>query len=211
LRLMHPFLPFITEELWHGLGYNEEMPEDQGGKSIMFAPWPKSLGADFYDGYGLDESDERLAEAKYDLVGKARNLRREFNISSSKKVKFVLKSEAQIGRHELAVLKILLNAETVEIGGPDFVAKKGTPSVQSAIGVLYLPLEGLIDVDAEKARLQKELGKIEIEITKVQDKLNNPNFAQKVPANVLEEHRTRLADWQAKREAILKALKDLES
>jgi valyl-tRNA synthetase len=70
-------------------------------------------------------------------------------------------------------------------------------------------LEGLIDVAAGKARLEKELGKIEAEITKVQDKLNNPNFAQKVPANVLEEHQNRLKDWSAKRDAVLKALQHL--
>ena len=68
-----------------------------------------------------------------------------------------------------------------------------------------------IDIEAEKTRLNKEMIKIEAEIAKVQEKLNNPNFTQNVPPNVLEEHRTRLADWEAKREAILKALKDLES
>ena len=54
LRLFHPFLPFITEELWHGMGYHEEMPENQGGQTIMYAPWPKPLGEDFRGHYGLD-------------------------------------------------------------------------------------------------------------------------------------------------------------
>ena len=54
LRLFHPFLPFITEELWHGMGYHEEMPEHQGGQSIMHAPWPKPLEEDFKGHYGLD-------------------------------------------------------------------------------------------------------------------------------------------------------------
>jgi valyl-tRNA synthetase len=75
LRLMHPFLPFVTEQLWHSLGYNTDMPADQGGITIMFAPWPKPLGADFLNGYSLDESDERFVDAKYELVTKARNLR----------------------------------------------------------------------------------------------------------------------------------------
>src|SRR5687767_2188469 len=60
LRLMHPFLPFVTEQLWHSLGYNTHMPADQGGTTIMFAPWPKTLGAAFLSAYSLPESDERF-------------------------------------------------------------------------------------------------------------------------------------------------------
>jgi valyl-tRNA synthetase len=210
LRLMHPFLPFVTEELWHGLGYNTEMPEGQGGKSIMFAPWPKPLGADFYESYGLDESDERIAEAKYDLVTKARNLRREFNISSGKKVGFVFDPEGELSAGDAAVLKILLNAEKLEIASGEVNLPKGTPNIQSPLGALYLPLEGLVDIEAEKARVRKEIARIESEIAKVQDKLNNPNFTRKVPATVLEEHKRRLADWQAKHQGALKAMEHLE-
>jgi valyl-tRNA synthetase len=79
------------------------------------------------------------------------------------------------------------------------------------MGDLFLPLEGLQDVAAEKARLSKELQKAEIEIAKVEAKLNNPNFTAKAPPQVLQEHRQRLAEWQAKRDrasASLEALAD---
>ena len=83
------------------------------------------------------------------------------------------------------------------------------PSARTELGDLLRPLEGLVDVPAEKARLAKELEKIESEIAKAEQKLNNPNFVQKVPPQVLEEHRQRLAEWQAKREHANNALNTL--
>jgi valyl-tRNA synthetase len=208
LRFFHPFLPFVTEELWHGLGYHEEMPEGQGGKTIMNAPWPKRFDQDFLDHYSLDESDERYCQAKYDLITAGRNLRREGNIQSSKRVKFVFKPSGQLSAHESEVFRILLNAETLE-ANPNYNPPKGTPTTAGPLGEIFLPLEGLRDVAAEKERLTKELERIRAEIQKVQEKLNNPAFTQKVPSAVLEDHRKRLDDWQAKESQVSKALQGL--
>ncbi len=142
LRLFHPFLPFITEELWHGMGYHADMPEDQGGNTIMFAPWPKPLDEDFRGHYGLDACYLDMVNAKYDLVTQGRNLRREGNIPASKKVKFVFKPANPLLPHDAEVLKLLLNAEALEIDA-NHQPKKGTPTVHSDLGDLYLPLEGL--------------------------------------------------------------------
>ncbi len=79
------------------------------------------------------------------------------------------------------------------------------------MGDLYLPLEGLIDFDAERGRLGRELQKVEKEIGKVESKLSNPSFAERAPAEVLEEQRQRLADWQAKRGQINEALEKLSA
>jgi len=176
----------------------------------LSAPWPKPLGEDFKESYGLDSSDDQFVNAKYDLITKARNLRREFNISIAKKIRFILRPAGELPAHEQRVLKLLLNADAVDIASNETEIKKGTPSVQSPLGDLFLPLEGLIDVAAEKARLSKELEKIETEIEKVQEKLNNPNFTTKVPPSVLEEHQKRLAEWQAKKEAVLRSIRALE-
>jgi valyl-tRNA synthetase len=106
------------------------------------------------------------------------------------------------------VLKLLLNAETLDLA-PDAAPRQGTPTTRGRLGELYLPLEGLIDVAAERARLEKEVAKINAEIAKVQEKLGNPAFVQKVPPHVLEEHRRRLQEWQAKFEHARKASEGL--
>jgi len=210
LRLFHPFLPFITEELWHGLGYNLKMAPDPGAKSIMFAPWPKPLPDDLLGEYGLDNCYLEMVDTKYDLVTRGRNLRRDKNISASKKVRFILKASQPVSAHDISVLQLLLNAETLEVNSA-YEPAKGTPTVHSELGELYLPLDGTIDVEGEKMRLKKELAKIEAEISKTEQKLNNPQFAQKAPPQVLAEHKNRLAEWQAKREQTLATLRALES
>jgi valyl-tRNA synthetase len=209
LRLFHPFLPFITEELWHGMGYHEDMPANQGGHTIMYAPWPKPLDEDFRGHYGLDASYLDVVNAKYDLVTQGRNLRREGNIPASKKVRFVFKPAKDLSKHDAEVLKLLLNAEALEID-LNYQPKQGTPTVHSDLGELYLPLEGLIDVAAEKARQTKELEKYENEIVRAEQKLNNPNFTSKAPPHVLQEHKQRLVEWQTKRDRVKKALESLQ-
>lgn len=208
IRLFHPFLPFITEELWHGMGYAKDMPDDQGGKTIMNAPWPKPFDSELRDAYSLDDCYLEFAAEKYEVVTQGRNLRRVGNIQAGKKVKFVIKPSREILPHDSEVIKILLNAEAFEINA-DYAAKKGTPTAHTPFGELFLPLEGHIDPAAETARFTKELEKITTEIAKVEQKLANPAFAQKVPAAVLQEHQQRLVEWQGKLAHVKAALEAL--
>jgi valyl-tRNA synthetase len=174
----------------------------------MFAPWPKALGSDFRAHYGVDECYLEIVDGKFDLVSQGRNLRREANIPAGKKVRYVFKPAGAWPPLEAEVLKLLLNAEALEID-PNYQPAKGTPTVHSDLGDLYLPLEGLIDVAAEKARLQKELEKVEADIAKARDRLGNPAFTQKAPAEVLAEHQKRLADLEAKQARLAAALEAL--
>jgi valyl-tRNA synthetase len=195
LRLLHPFLPFITEELWHGMAFHLDLPDNQGGRSIQFAPWPKPLDADELAHFGILPEDEKAAADKYEVVTLGRGLKSTFNLT--KKVRFVLKPHQELPTHEIEVLRILLNAEPLDLDS-SFQAAKGTPSALTPLGELYLPLEGLIDVDAERARVLKDLEKARAELAKVQAKLDDPNFTGKVPEKVLQDHRARAEDWSGK-------------
>ncbi|HEY5893363.1 MAG TPA: valine--tRNA ligase [Chthoniobacterales bacterium] len=197
LRLFHPFLPFITEELWNGMGFNLDLPPKQGGETIQTSRWPQPLDDDFKAHYGITPEDDLAARAKYETVFAGRGLRRDFNIASNKRIRFVLQPVSELAAHDIDVLRILLNAEHLDID-PAYAAPKGTPRALTPLGTLFLPLEGLIDVEAEKQRISKEIAKVEDELAKVRAKLANPAFAEKVPPVVLEDHRQREATWAEK-------------
>jgi valyl-tRNA synthetase len=208
LRMFHPFMPFLTEELWHAMGYDAEMPEGQGGVTIMNAPWPKPFNDDFKDHYGLDACYLENVDAQFEMVTQGRHLRRMGNVPAGRRVRYICKPRESFSAAEMETFKILLQAESFE-QDPEYVPAKGVITVSSRLGELYLPLEGLVDLDAERARLTKELEKIQGEIVKVEQKLANPAFTGKAPPAVLAEHQKRLEDWKAKLEHTHKAIEAL--
>jgi len=174
----------------------------------MNAPWPKPLGEDFTAHYQLSPRDEEAAAEKFEVVNAGRVLRRDYNIASNKRVAFVLRTSKDMPAHDAEVIKLLLNAESLTLA-TDFTPEKGTPSALTPLGSLYLPLAGLIDVAGERIRIAKEIAKVEQELTKVATKLSSESFVGSAPAAVVEEHRQRQAEWQAKLVHLQKMLESM--
>ena len=140
------------------------------------------------------------------MCSTGRRLRRDFKIASNKKIIFVLLPTAELPKDEAEVLRILLNAERLELP-QKYDPPRGTPTALTPLGRLYLPLEGLIDLEAERQRLEKEIGKTEVELVTVRKKLANENFVANAPPAVVEEHRQRETDF-AERLEQLQRLRD---
>ncbi len=208
LRLFHPFLPHITEQLWHAMGYNRDYPLDRGGKTIMFAPWPEPFDAQFRTRYGLDVAVHEFVNAKYELVIRGRNLRREYNVPANKRIRFILKPAREFSEHDTAVIALLLNANPFEVV-PGFEPSQKMPVVHTELGELYMPLEGTIDLATEKTRLVKQLQKINAEIAGLEQKLRDPDFTQKAPAQVLVEHRQRLVELHGTKQKVQNILESM--
>jgi valyl-tRNA synthetase len=183
LRLLHPFMPHITEELWSLLGLGKD--------SIQFAAPPEKVTLEDAD---LAKKRE-LVSAIYEAVQAGRNLRAEAKIPSSKKTRFVLRAPGETIAPEVPTIARLLNAEEVNLM-PDYKAQPGIPVAMTALGELYLMIVGA-DKEAERERLNKEIAKVEGELRTVESKLENKSFVDRAPAAVVEEHRQRQKDFSA--------------
>ena len=187
LKLLHPYMPFLTEELWHAMGYGA------AEESIMVAAWPRPLADALTAAYGMGERVTTYVEAKHELIGAGRTLRAEYGIAPAKLIRYVIHTAdapaaAQLERDRRS-LQALLRAETLEIaaGGE----AKGMPGALVKIGTIYLPLTGLIDVAAEVARVQGELKKTRGFLQGIEAKLANEGFVAKAPPQVVEQQRAK--------------------
>ncbi len=182
LRLLHPFMPHITEELWHRLGF--------GDSSIQFAPLDNLR----VDEARIDSLDIAFAQQVYEAATITRNLRAEYRIPSNKRVRMILKPA---GQGDFRVFGRLVNGEPFDVD-PEFAAEPGVPVAMTPLGQVFIPLEGVVDLSAEKERLTKEIAKLEAEIDTVRKKLGNESFVARAPAAVVAEHRQREKDFLGK-------------
>jgi valyl-tRNA synthetase len=198
-------MPFLTEELWRQMGYGTEE------ESIMLAPWPAAISAEQTALWGIAEATTAFVEAKHTLIGAGRALRADYNIAPTKTVAFIVQArDAETAAKltgDLASLKALLKAEAMDIrvGG----AELAMPSALVALGAIYLPLEGLVDIAAEGKRIRDELGKSRGFLKGIEAKLGNAEFVAKAPAAVVEQQRAKqveLTETIARLERLTKTL-----
>ena len=181
LRLLHPFMPHLTEEVWSLLGLGKE--------SIQFAAPPEKLALDAM----ADVAEKRrLAKSIYETVQAGRNLRSESKLASNKKIRFILRANDKSISGQIPTLSRLLNAEEVTLD-PKHKATAGTPLAVTPLGEIFLAIAAA-DQLRERERLDKEIAKIEAESRTVEAKLQSAPFVERAPAAVVEEHRRRLND-----------------
>ncbi len=190
LQLLHPYMPHVTEELSRRMGYTGD------DEFLMLKQLPEaSLLANLAE-VEVAAARER-AGAVYETAGRLRNLKAEYNVAARRDVRFVVRGAAEWLDAESDVLALLAGADSIELDDA-FDPPTGTPVSLTPVGEVAMPLEGLIDVEAEKARLSKEVDKIAGEVAKSEGKLGNANFVGRAPAEVVEQERERLEEWRAK-------------
>lgn len=188
MRLLHPIMPFITEEIWHAL------PHD--GDSIMIAPFPKT------DESLLDDEAEAGMNAVMDAVRAVRNLRAELNISPAKQVDLTVVAEEGVrGRVERNAESLKFLAKVENLAFADTIADEDKGKYMSAHlpGLdLYVAVAGLIDVDKELVRIDSELKSIDKDLSRSKGKLTNEQFMSKAPAEIVEKERRIVAELEEK-------------
>ena len=201
MKLLHPFMPFITEELWErragALGKGEEM--------LCLSVWPS------FEGLSDPKADAEIGWL-IALVSEVRSVRSEMNVPGGAKIPLLLvgggkAARARADRYEETV-KRLARLESIAFAK---TPPKGAAQIVLADVTAALPLAGVIDMDAERARLEREIAKSEGEIAKVDAKLANADFVAKAPPEVVEENRERKATFEATVKKLRTALKRVEA
>jgi valyl-tRNA synthetase len=185
-RLLHPFMPHITEELWSRMGFARSESD-----FLDFVPLPEPLPLP-------DAAATASARARmiYEMVQAGRNLRAEARIASKQRANFALRSDLSWLPVETATISRLLTADLLEID-PQFQPPAGSSVAATKLGELFL-IRGETDKAAERERLDKEIAKLEVDLARTEAKLDNASFVGRAPINIIEEHRRRCEDFKTR-------------
>jgi len=199
IRLLHPFMPHLTEELWSLMGFAKAENE-----FLDFAPLPQAMA--------LDEAIQGKARIRvgaiYETVEAGRNLRAEARVPSNQKAKFALRSNESWAKEEGATIARLLNAESLKIDA-NFQPPSRSSVAATKLGELFL-IAGEMNRAAERERLDREIAKLEAELRATEAKLANASFIERAPKEVVEEHQRRRDDFNARLVQLWKARASLD-
>ncbi len=197
LRLLHPYMPFLTEEVWQYLPHE--------GESLMIARWPES-DEDF-----LNPDAEDGMKTLIELIRGIRNIRAEYDVDPGRR----LTALAHGGRQQTLISEYqplfarLCRVDEISFLSNEDAAPEKAASIVVGDATLYLPLAGLIDLEAERTRLNKELENLESQLKRSHNLLGNPNFVDKAKPEVVEREQAKLADLQVRLEAVQRRLEAL--
>ena len=197
LKLLHPVMPFITEEIYTKL-YNDD-------ETIMTAEWPK-----FEEKYAFQKEEQEIEKLKDVIIG-IRNIRNNMNVHPSRKSKLIVVTEnyKDLINESESILNKLGFAESIELKNN----KNGIPS--NAVSVVtdgievFMPFEDLVDLEAEKERLQNEKTKLESEVARATKMLSNPGFVNKAPEAKINEEKAKLTKYQEMLDSVNERLKNI--
>lgn len=201
LKLLHPFMPFITEEIW------QHLPHE--GETIMLQKCPQFMEI-------LQDSDaEEQMEIIMDVIKSIRNIRSLENIPPSKKAQVIIGANSPENEGHLKggvkYIENLASADEVEIY--QTLEQKPEQAMTAVVrGIeIFLPLKGLIDFEKESERLKKEIANMDKELTRVNGKLTNQGFLAKAPEEVIEKEKAKQVEYQSKKDALLERLESLKA
>ncbi|HXC68642.1 MAG TPA: valine--tRNA ligase [Pyrinomonadaceae bacterium] len=194
LRLLHPFMPYITEELWQRLPGEKPLHQAYAGAepTVMLTSYPQA--ADEL----IDEAAESEMQAIIELISRVRNIRSEMSIKPGERIPVIVGSPDENLRHVFSAardqISRLVRASEFSVNERLDAPKASARAVLTGGAELAVPLEGLIDFEQERRRLQREQEKLNAEAAKLEAQLGNPNFVSRAPAERVKEVRARIAD-----------------
>ena len=196
LRLLHPIMPFISEEIWQAL----PRAESSDFETIMRQPYPQ------VDPDWVNDSSESQMDFVQKVIGAIRNIRGEMNVPQDRKAMAILRGPEDklklVEPHQDFIFRLAM-VESLEMG--ESVAKPKDAAVGMAEDLeIFLPLEGLIDLDVERDRIQKEIARLEDQLSALEKKLGNEQFISRAPKEVVDKERNKQTDFTEK----LKKLKE---
>ncbi len=190
LQLLHPYMPHLTEELCARMGYQAK------GTFLMEKTLPETGLLDGVESATIDNGRGR-ATAVYESAARLRNLKAEYRLAARKDVRFVVRHGVDWLEAEADILALLSGAAEVS-RAEEYQPEQGTPGAVTSAGEIFMPLDGLIDVEAEKIRLDKEIEKNTKEVAKSKGKLGNEKFIANAKPEVVALERERLVEWEGK-------------